>query len=298
MLTCRYAKERILEYDPGHTFTELYDGNPSPNSMNSDLDNGALFFFYRGYINMSGWDESDINSLNNTNMPFNAVINTCDTGTFADTWDEARTELVVRKGTPSSPQGAVCAIGMATSGTHTQLNNPLSMGTMHGIYQDGMHTMGEAIMRGKLLLYRHFSNVSGTSSYIEDFTEWKNLMGDPCMDIWRAAPIDMTATFASQIPVNQNHISVSVLDENNAPVEGAWVSIYEPTLGISSKVYTDNAGQAVVPIENSAAGTINLVITKPDYTPIVTSFSITGGDMVTYNGMSVNDVSGNNDTVY
>ncbi len=297
VLSCRYAKERILDYDMGHTFTELYDGNPSANTVNSTLDSGVLFFFYRGYIGMSGWDSSDINGLNNTNMPFNAVINTCDTGTITSTYSEARTELVVRKGTPSSPKGAVCAIGMATSGTHTQLNNTLSMGTMHGLYQDNMHTMGEAIMRGKLLLYRHFVNVSGASSYIQDFTEWNNLIGDPSMDVWRAAPIEMSANFATSIPVNQNYINVNVLDENNAPVEGAWVSITEPSLGISANVYTDNAGQAVVPIENSSTGTVNIVITKPDYDPIISTFGITNSDMITYNGMTVNDVSGNNDAV-
>ncbi len=297
VLTCRYTKERILDYDPGHTFTELYDGNPSENAVDAALDAGVLFFFYRGYIGMSNWDSSNINGLNNTNMPFNAVINTCDTGTITSTYSEARTELVVRKGTPSSPKGAVCAIGMATSGTHTQLNNTLSMGTMHGLYQDNMHTMGEAIMRGKLMLYTHFVNVSGATSYIQDFTEWNNLIGDPSMDVWRAAPIGMTANYDSSIPENQNHINVNVLDENNNPIEGAWVSITNSTLGISENVYTDNAGQAVVPIENSGTGTVNIVITKPDYEPIVNTFQITNSDMVAYNGMTVNDVSGNNDAV-
>ncbi len=277
VLTNKYNKERILTYDPTHTFTELYDSQPSPSLMDNAINAGSLFFSYRGYIGMSGWTTSNANNLSNVNMLTNAVIITCDTGTFASTYDIARTEAILRAGTPTAPKGACSAIGMSTSSTHTQFNNILMGGIFHGLYSNGMHNMGQAIMSGKLYLYLGYGNVS--SSTVQNFTQWCNLMGDPSMDIWHGGPMEMTATYETSVGKGQGYIDVYVCDDNNEPLEGVWVTARKGEDELFGTGLTDDAGMVTVSFDPDQSGLANLTITKPDYIPILGSFTIetTGG---------------------
>ena len=292
ILTCKHAMELIRKFDWDHQYDELYSGSPSPTSMENSMNTGTMFWVYRGYLGMSGWGASNANALTNTNKITNAVINTCSSGTFAS--GTSNTESIFRAGTPAAPKGSISSIGMATSGTHTQLNNCLTNGTMHGLYADNMSNMGEAIMRGKLTLYNTFWNVSGAQGNVGSFTEWNNLIGDPTLDVHRRPPSIMTVGSDAQIAVGQSYYTVYVEDENTQPLEGAWVTL---RLGddLFGSGYTDETGFVTLHFEGGASGDASLVVTKPDFNPVLSTVSITGDGVVNVFGMSIDDSDGNDD---
>ncbi len=299
VITCKYAKDLILERHPTHTFTEIYDGNPDNLLMNNAIDAGTLFFIYRGWAGMSGWGSSDISNLTNTNKLVNAVINTCSSGTF--TTSTSNTEYLTRSGTPSSPKGAITAIGLATTHTHTQMNNCLTNGTMHGLYKDNLSTMGEAIMRGKLTLYNTYNNISSADT--EDFTEWNNLIGDPSLYVWR----EPTKTMSYSVISNQGIVStydssmqVVVNDADGDPLADAWVTVRSNENYYS--VYTGEDGTGEILFDEPLDESLNVVVTKPDYETVLSSISVAEEsvmkpyDIVVHDD-NTSDTYGNNDGI-
>ena len=269
IVTNKYIKELILTYSPDHSFTEIYGGDPPPNAMNNAMNNGTLIFDYRGFSGMSGYGNSHIDELDNVNKLVNTVINTCGTGSFQGT---ARTEAFIRAGTSFAPTGAICSIGMATIGTHTQFNNTLTSGIFAGIYEYDMRTMGEALVRGELQMYQTYHNVDWMQT--QAFIHWCNLMGDPTVDIWAGMPKDMVAEYQSDIPKGQNYIEVTVTDDQSMPLEEVWVTARMGQDDLFASDYTDENGYVVLYFDGTLAGDVDLTITKPDYRPILGGFDI------------------------
>ncbi|MCD4829661.1 MAG: T9SS type A sorting domain-containing protein [Candidatus Cloacimonetes bacterium] len=285
ILTSKYIMERIRTYDPIHTFYEMYSGNPSASQMVNYMNAGTLFFSYRGYLGMSGFNSGSISSMNNIDMPVNAVILTCSTGSFAS--GTSNTEHMMRAGTPSEPTGSHSSIGLATSGTHTQFNNIISGGIFHGLYSNDMHTMGEATMSGKLYLWLAYWGVS--SGTVNSFTYWCNLMGDPSMDVWRGEPIDMETSFDGSIPLGQGWLDVSVVDDEAMPVAGAWVTARNDDESILARGYTDADGLLTLRFDPEVSGNIDLTTTKPDYIPQLESFTVNTTGGVSFFDMNIDD---------
>jgi len=295
-MTGRYCKECILSCDPDHTFTELFNTSPGVSNMSNAINNGSLFFEYRGYIGMSGWDANSASSLTNYNKITNAVILTCDTGTFDS--GTSRTEALIRAGSSTAPTGSHSAIGMCTAGTHTQLNNMLTGGIFYGLSAMGMRTMGEANMCGKLYLYLAYNNIN--SSYVSSFTSWCNLMGDPSLDVWCGEPKEMNAAYATTVSYGQGWIDATVTDEDSEPIEGAWVTARNDDETICVSGYTNADGIVTLRFASTVTGEVALTITKPDYIPILGAFNVssTGGvSFVQYDLDDDNsgDSHGNND---
>ena len=289
IVTNKYVKELITANDPDHTFTELYSGNPSPSLMDQAINEGSLFFNYRGFAGVSGWGESNINALTNINELPNSVIITCGTGSFAS--GTSRTEAIFRVGSPSQPRGAISSIGMATIHTHTQYNNILTGGIFGGLFEDRMNTMGEAIMRGKLALYEAYWNCSPDA--VERFTYWCNLMGDPTINVWRALPLDMQASYDETIPLRQNWLDVSVTDENNQPLAGAQVTAKMGTNALWATGLTDDTGHVTLHFEATVTGTASLNVVKPDYLPVLGQFTVSNTPTLTFSSMTLNEQTGN-----
>jgi hypothetical protein len=276
-----YVKERILSYDPDHTFTEMFGDNPDTGAMTQAINTGCLFFSYRGYIGMSGWSPS---GLTNNNKLTNAVIITCNTGSFAS--GESTTEELFRAGTPAAPKGSICSIGMSTSATHTRYNNILHTGIFYGLYSEHMSTMGQAIMAGKLALYNSYASVS--MGDVQSFTYWCNLMGDPSLDIWHGEPMTFAVTNSASIPNGQNWLNVNVHDANQNGISDAWVTARNDLGTVLGTGYSDGQGNVTLQF-NSVPGTVNLTVTKPDYVPYLGTFTITTTGTLVVNTFPVDD---------
>jgi hypothetical protein len=135
--TNKFIKDISYAYNNNYTYSEVYSGT-FPSQMNQALNTGVGFMNYRGYLGMSSWSPGS--SLVNGSKTPHAVVITCGTNTFAS--DTSPMETFIRLGTAASPAGALTAIGMATWGTHTMLNNCLSGSIFAGLFTYNMHTMG------------------------------------------------------------------------------------------------------------------------------------------------------------
>jgi len=178
--TCKFVKEVMQAYSSEYTFDEVYS-NPFVSGIANSINNGVSYFHYRGWLGMSGWSNSNTAALNNGYMlPF-VVIPTCGTGDFEGT-NDCRSEYFLKAGSPSIPKGAIAAIGTATMSTHTAFNNCVSAGVFTGVFRDRIFNPGGALVRAKLSLYNSFP--TNPNNWVDCFSYWNNLMGDPGMELW------------------------------------------------------------------------------------------------------------------
>ncbi|MDY0151309.1 MAG: C25 family cysteine peptidase, partial [Candidatus Cloacimonas sp.] len=258
----KYMKELSLLINPNYTFTELLMNGPTPTAMNAAISQGVSMFNYRGYINMSSWSPSE--SLNNSYKLLHAIIITCSTGNYSGS--TATTESFIRLGTSASPKGAVTAIGMATSSTHTTINNCLNGGIIAGIFSSGMRTMGEALLAGKV----YMSQIFGVSSpgNVTSFSQWCNLMGDPTMEVYVGIPNHFNVSAQAALPIGLSLYDVAVLDSSNVPVQGAAVVLNMGST-ILARSYTGADGNAILVLPaGMLVGTATLTISKHDFKPL------------------------------
>lgn len=268
MYTSKYIKERALYTNPDYTFTELYSDNPSATQANAAINQGVGFHSYRGYIGMSGWSPSSSALFNGFRL-LHAIILTCSTGNFDST---DTTEEYIRLGTVAAPKGAVTAMGMATSSTHTLFNNALHGGVWGGIFQYNMRTPGEAMLNGKLHIYQMFSQIA--PSYATSFAHWLNLMGDPTMEMFTGIPHTFNVTIQDTIPLGLSLLDVNVRDGDNFVVEGAAVTLTQNN-SIISRGYTDDAGNVILVLPQSM--TINnctLTVSKHEFKPLQQTIAV------------------------
>ena len=263
-------KEMIEEHFNNFDFVEIYS-SPWQSQMFEGLDNGASYFNYRGYYEMSGWMNGYTNSLSNDFKLPVAVILTCNTGNFEGTTD-CKSECFLKTGTPSSPTGAIAAIGTATLDTNTCFNNCVDSGIFYGIFAENIFHLGGALNRGKLNL--SLSYPTNPINAIEKFSYWNNLMGDPGLEIWTGIPLEMTVQYNSQIPLGSNNLEVTVWDNFGFPVSDAWVTFLLGNDEIFSTGFTDDNGQVILPVNADMIGIANLTVTKHDFIPHLGSVDI------------------------
>jgi hypothetical protein len=145
--SCTITKEYVAELLDAHGFDDVRlktSGSSWSSWMENQLEEGVLFFNYRGYLGMSGFSTGNVDNANNGyKLPFATVL-TCGTGSFAED-QTTMSEKFFRAGTASNPKGAVAAIGTATWNTHTLFNNITDMGIYDGLFADDVETAGAAL---------------------------------------------------------------------------------------------------------------------------------------------------------
>ncbi len=288
--TNEFVRESILWYDPDHTFTVVHQNSPNPSLLSNAYNEGCVVFSYRGIGELNGWDTTDINNLDNGLHLANTSIITCNTGTFNGSY-ESRTEALLRCGTSASPKGAISAIGMATNGTHTMFNNCLHGGIWYGLYMQGMNTMGEALVRGKVNLHKSYSGSFQT--FVNSFSHWCNQMGDPSLDVWKATPKQFSLNYDSELPTGSNSIQIQAVDGSGSGVEDVWVTIRQTDASDNETLfatgYTDASGYVRLYFDPTADGTIDVTATKPQHIPVIESFNIGSSEMVGIYDLTIDD---------
>jgi uncharacterized membrane protein len=288
--TNEYIHDHSLAINPHYTYTELYSSSPSSTSINAAINQGVVFYNYRGYIGMSGWP-SYISSLNNSYRLFHGVFITCNTGSFGGS--TSTTETVVRQGTAATLGGAVTAIGMATSSTHTPMNNCLDVGIFHGIYPLGMRDMGEAMLYGKLYLNAIYGVSNATQAY--NFAGFCNIIGDPTAEVYVSVPSSFITDAPTSIPAGTTSLEISVEDLSAQAVEGASVVLTDAA-GQQAVAFTNASGLAYLDFSGSLSGSLTLTINKDDFKPLIQTVSIASTGGLVYDGLNIDDsASGNSD---
>ncbi len=285
-----FVRESILWYDPDHTFTVVHESSPQPYVLSNVIDEGSLVFSYRGIGELNGWDASDIDNLDNGLMLCNLTIITCNTGTFDD-YEVSRTEALLRAGTSSAPKGAISAVGMSTNGTHTPFNNALHGGMWFGLYMQGMNTMGEALVRGKLNLHKSYSGSFVT--FVKSFSHWCNLMGDPSLEVWKATPKQIGIEYTNTLPQGSTSIQLRAVDGGGNGVKDAWATIRQVDAFNNELIfdtgYTDANGFIRLYFPSGSEGSIDLTVTKPQHVPVLETVAIGATAMVGVFDLTIDD---------
>jgi len=266
-----YIKNIMSNYSNNYNFDEVYS-SPFVSGIANGINSGTSYFNYRGYYNTSGWDNGDINSLNNGFMLPIVVIITCGTGDFNSSYGDALSEYFFKAGSATNPKGAVACIGTATLSTHTCFNNSVSAGIFTGIFVDGIYNMGGALARGKLGMYLNYPGNPG--GWVNNFSYWNNLMGDPGMELWTGVPEDLVVSYDEIIALGSNNIAVNVTDLAGIPVVDTWVTVLKGDDEIFSSGYTDEEGNIYLPLTENVSGEVAITVTKHNFKPVSSTFII------------------------
>ncbi|MDP8231094.1 MAG: C25 family cysteine peptidase, partial [Candidatus Zophobacter franzmannii] len=287
----KYIKAESQRINPDYTFTEIYSDNPSTSLMDNAISQGVGVYNYRGYIGMSGWSPS-ASALNNGDRLCHSTILTCSTGTFSGT---SPTESFTRLGSPTLPKGALTAIGMATSGTHTIFNNALATGIWNGILNYGARDLGKGLTAGKLNLYAMYWG--RYNNQVDYFSHWCNLMGDPTVTMYLQIPETFNANYSTSIPSGTQYIPVTALDAEGVPVSDAIVTAFQSnSLHVIAR--TDESGNALLLIPSDATGSIAITVTKDEFKSHMGIVQVSSAGGVVYAEHTVLDaVTGNNDGI-
>lgn len=271
----KYIKEISSTVNSNYSYTELYSADPTPASMNTGLNAGVGIFNYRGYIGMSNWSPSE-NSLFNGYMLPHAVIITCGTGNYAS--GTGTTETFTRLGTSAVPKGAVTAIGMSTTSTHTTFNNVLTGGIFDGIYIQDMRTMGEALLNGKLYMNQMFGVSSPTNA--TNFAHWCNLMGDPTMEVYVGAPSFYAIQVQANIPIGTTLLDIAVYSSSGGLAKGQCVTLSMGSTILASAFSDEQGIASLVLPAGLSAGTAVITVSGHNHKPLQQNIPIVVGGLV------------------
>ncbi|TKJ39018.1 hypothetical protein CEE37_11370 [candidate division LCP-89 bacterium B3_LCP] len=300
IMTNRWIKARMVdrEYTRIDTFWHWMSGSVAT-TLNNAINDGVLYVNYRGYWGMENFTTSMINSLTNgRKLPFVVTI-TCDTGGF-DGYSESFMERFSNVGSPTTPKGAIGAIGTATTGTHTKYNNTVADGIYAGIFDEGITQPGNALNRGKLEMYNAYqAHQSGT---VENYSKWNALAGDPGLELFTHAIQYMECTIPTTVSWGENSLTLAVSETGVGALEDAVVCFYKE-YDLHDVGLTDAAGQITLPLDLISAGNVKITITKQNFYPIVDSLDVVQAAVaVGYYDHSVDDdnngtSSGDNDGI-
>lgn len=280
VITNEYVEEILTAYDFDDVRLKTSGGSWS-SWMQNQLNEGVLYFNYRGYLGVSGFDNSNIDAANNSHkLPFATVL-TCGTGSFAED-ETCISEKFLRAGSISIPKGGIAAISTATWNTHTLFNNIVNMGIYDGIFAKGIETAGGSLASGKIALYNAYP--TNPYNWVNAFTQWNNLMGDPATHLWTDTPENLIVQFEESIPFGTNFLDVHVSSSIGMSVENAMITVLKGNDEIFLNILTNEFGDATLDLDYDFGGDVSLTVSKRNFIPFIDSFEIsTTGKIINVN---------------
>lgn len=300
--TKRFTADVMRNYG-GFTSVDTMMSKPNCQYTNTDvinaINNGRSYLNYRGEGWSDGWWASctplkttNINGLNNGNKLTFVTSIGCGVAMFnasgtSNCFGEAWLEL----GTPTQPRGGIAFVG-PTSNTHTTYNNKIDIGIYMGMFQEGMDSPGEALLRGKLYMYSVFGNTTAVTHHFRIYC----VLGDPSIHIWKDIPKPVTVTKPDSVFAGLNQIEISVNDSaTGAPIPNARITITGGSLQVNGT--TDSLGRALITCLPTADGFLNVTVCGGNVIPKSSLIAVViGTENVTPNGLPfITDIDGNND---
>jgi hypothetical protein len=266
----QWVKTALLRNNYTQVDTIWYE--PYVSGMVSALNRGDTVFSYRGYWGMSGWSNSNAETLNNGwKMPFCVNI-TCDTGSFASgtSYSEGFLKAGYVSGENVYPAGGVGSIGTATIGTHTRYNNCMHYGIFQGLLYEQAYEMGAALTRGKMEMYLNYQ--ANDPTHVQIWSHWNNLMGDPACETWTAVPQPLNVSYPATVYQGANSF-IATVTAGPIPLPNALVCIKRDG-AVYETGYTDAAGQVELPLAAVSNGEVLVTVTRHNYQPHLGSFTI------------------------
>jgi len=272
--TKRFAAERML-IDGGFTSVDtMMDANPCNYYLSdaiSAINYGRSFLNYRGEGWSSGWwagcvgmGTSDVSNLSNGEKFTFVTSIGCGVAMFTTSGGNCFGEEWIELGTLSSPRGAAAFMGPCGN-THTTYNNKIDKGIYVGMFQEGLSTAGQGLLRGKLYLY----NVYGTDPNVSYHYKIFCILGDPSIHAWKDVPLDVTVDYPSSIVFGSTLVEFTVTHTGSSlPVENAVVCV------TGNDVFASGV--------TASNGKVYLEITAGD--PETLTVTVTGGNVYPFQG--------------
>ena len=228
--TKRFTAQVMLQ-DGGFISVDTMMSDPGCTYSNADVVNaineGRSYLNYRGEGWTTGWwatctpmTNTQVSSLaNGEKFTFVTSIG-CGVAMFAS--GESFGETWLELGTIAQPRGAAAFIG-PTGNTHTTYNNKIDKGIYVGMFQEGMDTPGQALVRGKLYMYNVFGGSDPTVGYSYKIF---CVLGDPSIHIWKDVPQAIAVNYPATTPFGNNLVQFTVnLAYLEQPVANAVVCV-------------------------------------------------------------------------
>jgi hypothetical protein len=201
-------------------------------------------------------------------------------------------EAWIEMGSLTEPPRGGCAFIGPTSNTHTYWNDNIDKGIYVGMFQEGLDSPGEALLRGKLYMYQYFGNTMEVEYHYKVYC----VLGDPSMHIWKDIPKPVTVTYPNEIYVGFNQLQITVTETSSGlPVNNARICISGNDVYVTGT--TDASGTAILDVTPASAGTLNLTVTGGDVVPKEESIIVSIGieNITPHGDPFVTDLDGNDD---
>ncbi len=233
------------------------------------VNDGRSYLNYRGEGWYSGWsancysfDTDDVYDLTNgEKLTFLTSIG-CGVANFESSGNNCFGEAWVECGSLTNGYGAAAFIG-PSSNTHTTYNNKIDKGIYVGMFQEGMDTPGQALIRGRLYMYNVFG---GSDPWVNYHYKIYITLGDPSIHIWKDIPQDITVIHPDTIPTGLNLVEFSVNHTSNSqPVSDAVVCVTSPTIFASG--VTDDSGIVHLEIDEASSDILTVTVRGGDVYP-------------------------------
>lgn len=265
------VREMFFQYGYAQVDTVFYPPVTSPAPVASAINAGVSFVNYRGWGNADGWEyptftRSNIDALANGKMLPVMTSVVCGTGNydrgplpcFGETW--------IRSGSPSALRGGPVMTGPTEASTSTKWNNALDIGIYQGILEDGLTHFGQALLRGKMEVYRNFPLDTSRVQDVEFYFNVYNTLGDPELLLRTAVPRIFSVSHAAGLTLGTNRLTVTVTDSGGATVPGAEVIVWKE--GESYEVRALEGGRTIsMPLNAMTAGTAYVTVNAVNYKP-------------------------------
>ena len=246
----------------------------SLNQITNAINEGRSFLNYRGEGWSNGWHANcyyfstdDVSSLNN-GQKFTFVTSIgCGVAMFNAGGGNCFGEQWIKGGTLDNPRGAIAFIG-PTSNTHTAQNNKLDKGIYIGMFQEGLSTPGQALLRGKFQMYLDHGN----DPWVEYHYTVYCTLGDPSVNIWKTEPLPTIVNYPESIEINKTEAEIEVFySATGFPVRNANIVIKGANLLVNSK--TNNEGKAILNVNTNEIEELSLTITGQNIIPFTATIN-------------------------
>ncbi|MBM4116803.1 DUF11 domain-containing protein [bacterium] len=289
-------------YD-GVYFPPIFGAAQAVPLIRNTINSGVGIVAYRGWAyGTAGWEpphfiDEDIPSLANGAMTPVVMSFVCLNGNFKAN-EDCFGEAWLKAGTPSEPKGAVAFIGNGEHWSHTRYNDAMAIAFAERIVDPTLRDLGAIALAGKLRFMDYFPHQlddTGNEESVEFYVHIYNLLGDPELNLWRAAPAALAVTHPASLPVGANNLELTVTS-GGLPLAGARVGLVqgETLLGAA---FSDAAGLAHLTLSPVAAsGELALTVTAPDHRAYEAALDLTtSGAFLGLASYTLDDAAGNAD---
>ncbi|MGC9337419.1 MAG: C25 family cysteine peptidase, partial [Candidatus Cloacimonadia bacterium] len=281
-------------FNPSYGFDEVHAYLTNYSGCYDTIDDGISLINYTAHGSQTSWSnpnmgQSDVNNLVNVGKYPLAIGNCCLTGDFGYSECFGETWLRATHNTTGEPTGAIGYIGSAPSSYWfedfywavgafpIQGNNDgyvptydeTSWGAYDAPFMSNYVTQDAILFVGNLAVTE--AHVQGYPTHVSygPIYYWQayNLLGDPSIVPYLTQGEENDVNFAGMLPIGAESFTVSA-------EPGSYVAISMNGV-LHGAALVDESGTVDVPIEPfTEAGGADIVVTKPQYQPVLTTVTV------------------------